>query len=93
MGAPKKADWRKEKPGMLTLLTAFGNLCVVIFSIALPFRALYEYKRSAQRPRAAVGGIAIMMLLALLNILGWVLPFTRLLRMTNPAILATVFLI
>jgi hypothetical protein len=90
MGAPKIADCRKEKPGMLTILTAIGNLCLVSLSVALPFRALYEYKRSPQHPRTAVMEITIMMLLALLNILGWVLPFARLLRITNPAILAIV---
>jgi hypothetical protein len=93
MGAPEKADWREEMPGMLTVLTTFGNLCFLTFSVALPFGALYEYKRSPQHPRAAVIGITIMMLLAFLNILGLVLSFTRLLRMTNPAILAIVFLI
>jgi uncharacterized membrane protein len=75
---------------MFTFLTTLGNLIFVFISVALPFSTFYEYKRSPQHPRTAVIGITIMMLLALLNILGWVLIFTSLLRITNPALLAIV---
>ncbi len=77
---------------MLTILTAIGHLSFVLSSVALPFRTLYEYKRSPQRPRVAVIGITSMMLLALLNIFGWVLIVTRLLRISNPASLDIVLL-
>ena len=75
---------------MFTFLTTLGDLIFVIMSVSLPFSTFYEYKRSPQHPRTAVIGITIMMLLALLNILGWVLILTRLLRITNPASLAIV---
>ena len=75
---------------MFTFLTTLGDLIFVIMSVSLPFSTFYEYKRSPQRPRIAVMGIAIMTLLALLNILGWALILTRLFRITNPASLAIV---
>jgi hypothetical protein len=80
----------EEKPGVFTFLSAIGMTLFVIFNIALPLRTLSEYKRSADHPRRAVVGSIVMMLLALLNVLGWIVALTHSLGMKNPGALIIV---
>lgn len=75
---------------MLTFLSATGMALFVIFNIALPLRTLSEYKRSPDHPRRAVVGSIGMMLLALLNVLNWILALTHSLAIKNPAALIIV---
>ena len=75
---------------MFTFLSAIGSVCFVICTIALPLRTLYEYKRSLDHPRRAVVGSSVMMLLALLNVLSWIVVVTHSLGMKNPATLIIV---
>lgn len=75
---------------MFTFLSATGMALFVIFTIALPFRTLSEYKRSPDHPRRAVVGSIVMMLLALLNALSWILALTHSLGIKNPAALIIV---
>ena len=71
-------------------LNAIGSACFVIINIALPFRTLYKYKRSPDHPRRAVVGSMVMMLLALLNVLSWILVLTHFPGIKNPAALIVV---
>ena len=75
---------------MFTFLSAIGSVCFVICTIALPLRTLYEYKRSLDHPRRAVVGSSVMMLLALLNVLSWIVVVTHSLGIKNPAALSIV---
>lgn len=72
---------------MFTFLSATGMALFVVFNIALPLRTLSEYKRSPDHPRRAVVGSIGMMLLALLNVLSWILALTHSLGIKNPAAL------
>ena len=80
----------EEKPEVFTFPGAIGSAAFVIFTIALPFRTLSEYKRSPDHPRRAVVGSSVMLLLALLNVLSWLLVVTHSLSMKNPAALIIV---
>ncbi len=62
---------------MFTFLGIIGSICFVICNLALPFRTLYEYKRSPDHPRRAVIGSSVMMLLAFLNVLSWIVFVTH----------------
>ncbi len=75
---------------MFTFLRAIGSLSFVICNIALPFLTLSEYKRSPDHPRRAVLGSSGMMLLALLNVLSWLLVLIRSFTSKNPAALSIV---
>jgi len=77
----------EEKPGVFTFLSALGGAFFVIFNIALPLRTLSEYKRSPDHPRRAVVGSSVMLLLALLNVLSWIVVLTHSLGIKNPAAL------
>jgi hypothetical protein len=72
---------------VFTFLSATGMALFVVFNIALPLRTLSEYKRSPDHPRRAVVGSIGMMLLALLNVLSWILALTHSLGIKNPAAL------
>jgi len=76
-----------EKPGVFTFLGSIGGAFFVIFNIALPLRTLSEYKRSPDHPRRAVVGSSVMLLLALLNVLSWIVVLTHSLGIKNPAAL------
>ena len=75
---------------MFTFLSAIGSLCLVICNIVFPFLTLYEYKRSLDHPRRAMVGSSVMMLLALLDVLSWILIVTHSLRIKTPASLSIV---
>ena len=72
---------------MFTFLGSIGSALFVIFTIALPLRTLSEYKRSPDHLRRAVVGSSVMLLLALLNVLSWIMVLTHSLGIKNPAAL------
>jgi small-conductance mechanosensitive channel len=80
----------EEKPGVFTFLSAIGSASFVIFNVALALRTLSEYKRSPDHPRRAVVGGIVMLLLALLNVLSWIVVLTHPLVIKNPAALIIV---
>ncbi len=75
---------------MFTFLGSIGIALFVIFTIALSFRTLSEYKRAPDHPRRAVVGSMVMLLLALLNVLSWIVVLTHSLGIKNPATLIIV---
>lgn len=74
---------------MFTFLGAIGSVCFVIVNLALPFVTLYENKRSPRHTRRAMVG-SLVLLLALLNVLSWILVVAHDLSMKNPAALSIV---
>lgn len=75
---------------MFTFLSALGSASFVVFSIALTLGTLSEYKRAPDHPRRAVVGSMVMLLLALLNVLSWIVVLTHSLGIKNPAALSLV---
>ena len=70
--------------------SALGSASFVIFNLVFPFLTLSEYQRSPDHPRRAVVGSSGMMLLALLNVLSWIVIVTHPLRIKTPATLSIV---
>jgi hypothetical protein len=75
---------------VFTFPSAIGSLCFVICNIGFPFLTPYEYKHSPDHPRREVLGSSGMLLLALLNVLSWLLVLTRSFTSKNPAALSIV---